>query len=74
MSTNGNSHAFTYMGHATPNDGYMEGAPGLTKREYFAGLALQGFIAGRYKHHQADLAEYAVECADAILAALERNP
>lgn len=41
---------------------------GLTKREYFAGLAMQGYIAtGR----AADASE-CVRCADALLAALNK--
>ena len=49
---------------------------GLTKREYFAGLALQGLLAG--PHAESDcgiegLAHDAVLAADKLLAALEGN-
>lgn len=49
--------------------------PGLTKREYFAALALQGLLAGEdpFPEHQrpADLqAAVAVMHADALIAAL----
>lgn len=42
---------------------------GLTKREYFAAMALQGFIYGRYVNPK-EAAEYAVKYADALLEAL----
>ena len=47
---------------------------GLTKREYFAGLAMQGLCAhsGDY-HRDTDLAQDAVMYADALLAELERT-
>lgn len=49
---------------------------GLSKREYFAGLALQGLLAG--PHAEADcgiegLAHDAVLAADKLLAALENG-
>lgn len=49
-------------------------ASGLTKREHFAGLALQGFIAranGRIE--EGNVAECSVRYADALLAELENN-
>ena len=44
---------------------------GLTKREYFAAMALQGLCAGRTEYEQpgAD-AKYAVQLADHLLKAL----
>ena len=45
---------------------------GLTKREHFAGLVIQGLMNGRnFRGGYSDLAETAVECADALLKALE---
>lgn len=52
---------------------YIESVhPGLTKREYFAGLAIQGLASesGRY-HSASDMAYDAVKIADALLAELE---
>lgn len=52
-------------------DNYMAIFSGLTKREYFAGLAMQGLFA----KHDVDInnaARYAVLMADALLAELER--
>lgn len=48
--------------------------PGLTKREWFAGMALQGFLASgaRFQNYSpGNVAVEAVECADALLAKLE---
>ncbi len=50
---------------------------GLTKREYFAGLAMQGMISARWNERlmEADaLAGLAVKHADALLLALEKSP
>jgi hypothetical protein len=44
---------------------------GLTKREYFAGLAMQGWIANTL--HPKTIAMRAVQCADALLAELEKT-
>jgi hypothetical protein len=55
---------------------------GLTKRELFAAMAMQGFVsADDYQHvmlgHGHQLADYAatsVRIADALLAELEKTP
>lgn len=49
---------------------------GLTKREYFAGLAMQGFMSYEFAAHAQDadgVAKSAVKYADALLKALETN-
>ena len=49
---------------------------GLSKREYFAGLALQGLLAGPYAEVDCGiegLAHDAVLAADKLLAALENG-
>ena len=56
----------------------IEGGEGLTKREYFAGLAMQGFITGTevpegFSIAISGLATSSVEAADALLAELEKN-
>lgn len=50
------------------------GLLGLTKREYFAGLALQGMVGSRHfsKFHANEMAEYSVDAADALLTELEK--
>jgi hypothetical protein len=59
----------------------MEAYAGLTKREYFAAMAMQGIIAGHFAdtvpHCDRDagstVAHFAVLYADALLAELERT-
>lgn len=48
---------------------------GLTKREYFAAMAMQGYLAGYGLTECANaehVAKIAVECADALLTELEK--
>lgn len=51
--------------------------PGLTKREYFAAMALQGILANAdqvfVKAQFTDIGEMAVQAADALLKALNEN-
>lgn len=49
---------------------------GLTKREYFAGLAMQGWIANQqdgYTLHPETIAMRSAQCADALLVELEQT-
>ena len=46
---------------------------GLTKREYFAGLAMQGLLAKDDERAAKYISAQAVENADALLAELERT-
>jgi hypothetical protein len=52
---------------------------GLTKREYFAALAMQGVCSGnitvnsKITGHPAYTAEFAVQCADALIEELNKN-
>ena len=59
---------------ATPSSQYYQGEAGLTKREYFAALAMQGIIAqpdeaARLMDYS-QRAEFSVNQADALIAAL----
>lgn len=45
-------------------------AAGLSKREYFAGLALQGLCANEFRGTVSAFASRAVELADALLTEL----
>jgi hypothetical protein len=70
----------------TDNEGFVLGASyafdwadkmaciGLTKREHFAGLALQGILCGDPTERFETAAEYAVKHADALLAELDKEP
>jgi len=49
---------------------------GLTKREYFAGLAMQGYVCGFDRCHSSpykSIAIEAVKCADALLEELVKE-
>jgi hypothetical protein len=62
----------------TLSGGIHYGEPGLTKREYFAGLAMQGIYANSQENSPAGdfawTAVDAVKAADALLAELEKEP
>ena len=64
--TLGNSQAFASI--AVDKDGTY-GDPGLTKREYFAAIALQGILS-QDDNGPTDAATWAVEYADALIDAL----
>ena len=51
-------------------DNQFEDNKGLTKREYFAGLAMQAMAASDLTYE--DIAHDSVKMADAILAELEK--
>lgn len=51
---------------------------GLTKREYYAGLAMQGLLSGGYciddaRNRLVDVPSEAINLADALLADLEKQ-
>lgn len=74
---NGDNPAFPMSEEET--DRISEGVyifSGLTKREYFAGLAMQGMLSdisrtGGWDYD--DFAKDSVEAADALLAALDKD-
>ena len=77
--TNGNDsmHPKPVLQENYKGDFIMTGtSPGLTKREYFAGLAMQGMLANDWRGYAAKesecdaLAQAAVNFADALMAAL----
>lgn len=47
-------------------------AMGLSKREYFAAIAMQGLLACRYPISKEDIARESVSQADELLKALEK--
>jgi hypothetical protein len=74
------SPAFPYPATFFPDGrGYDSGAPGLTKREFLAAIAMQGLVvpctAGRHNSNDpaecASKALMAVRLADALIAELE---
>jgi hypothetical protein len=59
-----------------PNEANVNQQEGLTKLEYFAGLAMQGAISSErndfaFSVHE-KRAQFAVECAKALIAELEK--
>lgn len=68
---NANSAAFPCEQGIDPNGNWNQSfEPGLTKREYFAGLAMQSLIGTSF-YSPDTLAEKSVEFADELLKALE---
>ncbi len=49
------------------------GCEGLTKREYFAGLAMQGAMSRQGSHLFCDIADESVRAADALLKRLDEE-
>lgn len=53
------------------------GFAGLTKREHFAGLAMQGYCGGEYTAQRGmpveNIAKWAVQMADELLAELDKE-
>ena len=45
----------------------------LTKRELFAAMAMQGYISRGHSNDPGFFAEYAMKCADALLAELSKE-
>lgn len=73
--TNSDDTAFPIPSVITSHWGYERGTPGLTKREYFAAMAMQGFISGCYAGQNAGFTVQgnvfaAVEYADALIKKL----
>ena len=53
----------------------LKSEQGMTLREHYAGLAMQGFCAddSAWEHNPNKKAEQAVKMADALIAELEKN-
>lgn len=47
---------------------------GLTKREYFAAMAMQGLCANPHPGSITKVAKMSVECADELIKQLNENP
>ena len=74
--TNANSAAFSCEQGTDPNGSWNQTfEPGLTKREYFAAMALQGVLASMTEdtYHPLTAARNAVEAADELLKRLEQT-
>lgn len=69
MKTNGEDMAFPMVVHDVPCAPYF----GMTKRECFAAMILQGLMANPYYAEYTTLEESAVESADKLIAALNKE-
>lgn len=72
---NSKQEAFGF-GYFNANDGSEVYSKGITKREYFAGLAMQGMLSSMKGYTNSgveNLASIAVQQADALLAELEKE-
>ena len=86
MKTEPNEPANPFFTRNVPGDGdwitiedkngrkqFLRYKEGLTKREYFAAMAMQG-ITSRIGWDAEDAAKHAVNCADALINALNKIP
>ncbi len=70
---NGEQGAFACPDNGTEYFTTWQGQVGLTKREYFAGLAMQGMLADNGSHFEpAFITGLAVKFSDALLAELDK--
>ncbi len=68
--TKGDECAFAIPAFETPKTVWNKPQYGLTKREYFAAMAMQGLLASNNDNFTKPLAEYSVEKADQLINAL----
>jgi len=68
---NGNLPAMPFTGH-TESSVFGQIPSGLTKREHFAAMAMQGLLSSETRAPVFDFAERSVQMADALLAVLDR--
>ena len=68
--TNGNESAMPLSEFAYN----MQYSSGLTKREYFAAMAMQGMLAEQWWTSPENLARCSTEAADALIKALNDKP
>ncbi len=66
MNENGNQGAF-----ASSSDRWRQ--TGLTKREYFAGLAMQAFLSSIGSQNDEVIAKWSVNAADSLLEELDKT-
>jgi hypothetical protein len=63
--------AYTDLNGTMAVAGRAEDGMGLTKREHFAGLAMQGLLSGHSNLGDSECATNAIDYADALLKGLE---
>lgn len=68
-----NDGAFARPAFDTPDKFYNEEQDGLTKREYFAALAMQGIVSTDLADTYENFAKASVAMADALIKALNKE-
>lgn len=72
--TKPNDPAFSRAAFYHPDGGYIPAQEGMTIREYFAAMALQGLLSTDNDHSPHNwYAEKSVELADALIKALNES-
>lgn len=71
--TKGDECAFAIPAFETPKNLWNKPQYGLTKREYFAAMAMQGYLASNRTDLTKPLATYSVEKADQLIEALNNE-
>ena len=73
--TNPNEPAFSKPAFYHPDGGLDSPNTGLTKREYFAAMAMQGALANKSAHERTIemITESAVKLADALIEELNKK-
>lgn len=60
-------------GYGYANQHIIRSEKGLTKREHFAAIAMQGILSSKLQISPELVTDYAVEYADALIEALNKN-
>ena len=60
-------------GYGFANQYTVRSEKGLTKREHFAAIAMQGILSSKIQIDSVFVGNYAVEYADALIEALNKN-
>ena len=71
--TNPNEPAFSKPAFYHPDGGFNSPNTGLTKREYFAAMALQGMLAKYGSDYQVNNAKEAIYWTDALIEELNKT-
>ena len=73
LTTKGDECAFAIPAFETPKTVWNRPQYGLTKREYFAAMAMQGLLASGVDNFRKPAVEYAVEYADDLINELNKR-
>ncbi len=71
--TKGDECAFAIPAFETPKTVWNRPQYGLTKREYFASMAMQGYLSFAAGYNSEGIAQRSVEVADELIKALNKR-